>query len=114
MQGLSSAFLSAGVPTVLATLWKIDDRSTVRLVTRFYEELANGRTAAAALGVAQRSMREDPSTRWPYYWAGFVLVGDGETGIELQRRRNFTSYLPILLLLFVATAALLIHRRARR
>jgi CHAT domain-containing protein len=114
VQGLTSAFLSAGVPTVLATLWRIDDRSTVRLITRFYEELASGQTAAGALGAAQESMREDPSTRWPYYWAGFVLVGDGETSVNLQRRGASTGYLPLLLLPLAVVSILLIRRWVRR
>lgn len=114
VQGLTSAFLSAGVPTVLATLWKIDDRSTVRLIAHFYEELAAGQSAAVALGAAQAKMREDPSTRWPYYWAGFVLAGDAETGIALQRKRGLNGYLPGLLLLIAIGLTLLFRRRLKR
>lgn len=100
VQGLSSAFLSAGVPTVVATLWAVDDRATARLMEHFYERLAQGETAAAALRVAQISLSEDSRTQHPYFWAGFVLVGDGEVRAELPRRQNTLLYFVLGVLAF--------------
>jgi CHAT domain-containing protein len=75
--GLSSAFLAAGVPTVVASLWRVDDRATRRLMEVFYQSLLWGAEPAAALRAARRAVRNDPATRHPFYWAGFVIVGDG-------------------------------------
>jgi CHAT domain-containing protein/tetratricopeptide (TPR) repeat protein len=73
--GITRAFLHAGVPRVAAGLWKVQDRTTAELMTRFYRALwQDGLPAAAALRKAQLSMRRD--YRHPYYWAGFVLQGD--------------------------------------
>ena len=88
VQGLSSAFLSAGVPAVVATLWPVDDRVTVAFMDRFYRGLADGRSVAASLRRAQMAVRRDPSTRHPFFWAGFVLVGDGDVRLTMQRRLN--------------------------
>jgi CHAT domain-containing protein/tetratricopeptide (TPR) repeat protein len=75
---LAQAFLQAGAGAVMATLWRIDDQGSAELVSRFYR-LAASRTVADALAGAQRAMIQDPDSRYasPYYWAGFVLSGDG-------------------------------------
>ena len=76
--GLCGAFLSAGIPAVVATLWPVDDRTTAELMTVFYEELARGETVARSLRRAQMAIRQGHETGNPFFWAGFVLVGDGE------------------------------------
>jgi len=73
--GLTRAFLFAGSPSVLATLWEVDDRSTLELMRAFYGGL-RGANKAAALAGAQRKLRNGNGRyRHPYYWAPFVLVG---------------------------------------
>lgn len=86
--GLSSAFLSAGVPAVLASLWAVDDGATTRFMDLYYGFLADGQDCAMALASAQQDMRTQPSTGHPYYWAGFVLIGDGALQPQLARKRN--------------------------
>jgi CHAT domain-containing protein/tetratricopeptide (TPR) repeat protein len=75
---LAQAFLQAGAGAVIATLWRIDDQGSAELVSRFYRLAAAG-TVADALAGAQREMIQDPDPRYasPYYWAGFVLSGEG-------------------------------------
>ncbi len=92
LQGMGSAFLCAGVPTVIGTLWPVDDEGTARLVRAFYRSLASGRDAASALRAAQDEVRRDPATSHPYYWAGFVLVGEPDTRIELRRATSRPSW----------------------
>jgi len=87
--GLSTAFLAARVPAVVATLWPVEDRATADFMARFYDQLAAGRTAADALRRAQMSLRGAAATRHPYWWAGFVLVGDGRVRLPLERRGGF-------------------------
>ncbi len=71
--GLNRAFMSAGAPTVIASLWSVDDRTTSELMAAFYKRLKEGMGKAAALQAAQAEMRaRNPH---PYHWAGFVLTG---------------------------------------
>ena len=84
--GLAGAFLAARAPTVLATLWPVDDAVAFRVTTTFYEGLADGLTAAAALARARRDCLMDPATSAPRHWAAFVLVGDGDVTVPLRRR----------------------------
>ncbi|MBC8367037.1 CHAT domain-containing protein [bacterium] len=92
--GLSSAFLSAGVPAVFATLWPVDDLATAHFVEHFYDGLASGEACNVALSSAQEILKSQVETQHPYYWAGFVLIGEGEGRLPLDRRSSWL--LPIL------------------
>src|SRR5215510_9911407 len=108
--GLTRAFIYAGTPSVVASLWSVDDSSTAHLMASFYRNLktmtkvealrqaqlalirGGGRSDLLArrgvggigkLGETQKS--ESPSqnpisvsTSHPYFWAPFILVGDGK------------------------------------
>jgi len=72
--GLTRAFLFAGTPSVLASLWEVNDRSSAQLMHSFYSQLRKS-DKAAALAKAQREMRARGMYRHPYYWGAFTLVG---------------------------------------
>ena len=76
--GLTRAFMVAGVPRVVASLWSVDDSATAELMKRFYGEMLGParRTPAAALRAAQLEMRKTRAWSAPYYWAAFQLHGD--------------------------------------
>jgi len=75
--GLARAFMYAGAPRVVATLWEVNDAATAVLMKLFYRGvLQEQRTPAAALREAQLQMSRDPRWAAPYYWAGFVMQGD--------------------------------------
>jgi len=77
LMGLTRGFLYAGVPRVVASLWRVQDRVTAKLMSRFYRAMWQDHLPpAAALREAQRWLRGDPQYHDPYYWAGFVLQGD--------------------------------------
>jgi len=73
--GLTRAFLTAGSQTVLASLWEVNDRSTLEFMVDFYRRLPE-QGEAGALTEAQRAMRAKGGRYGqPYFWAPFVLVG---------------------------------------
>jgi CHAT domain-containing protein len=78
--GLVQAFLSAGTGSVLATQWRIDDRTTAQFMDDFYGQLIGTGSAATALAQAQRMFLSDAGSRSPFYWAGFALNGGREPG----------------------------------
>lgn len=104
--GLSRAFIYAGTPAVVASLWPVDDASTALLMTRLHQYYAAGYTIQNALSLAQRDLIKNNFTKsvkrgqtstvnWhkalayeinkgnkakkanPYYWAPFILIGFG-------------------------------------
>lgn len=74
--GLPRAFLYAGAPSVVTTLWTIDSAASSMLMQSFYESLQAGQTVAEALRTAQRNVMAEEQWRSPYYWAAFTLTGD--------------------------------------
>ena len=77
--GLTRAFMFAGSPRVLCSLWQVDDEATRALMVKFYElwnpKKGEGIGAAAALKQAQAHVRAQKQWAHPYYWAAWVLWG---------------------------------------
>jgi CHAT domain-containing protein len=73
---LSRAFMKAGAPTVIASLWSVNDESTKETMTAFYTEMAAGQSKAESLRRAQLAVMHNPRFAHPYYWAPFVMLGD--------------------------------------
>jgi CHAT domain-containing protein len=76
--GLARAFLYAGTPSVVASLWKVMDRSTTDLMVSFYRQLEGVVDKAEALRRAKMEMSRNPQYAHPYYWAPFILIGDAK------------------------------------
>ena len=73
---LSRAFSKAGAPSVVASLWSVNDVSTRETMTTFYKQLAAGQPIAEAMRRAQLKTMRDPRFVHPYYWSAFVVLGD--------------------------------------
>jgi CHAT domain-containing protein len=73
---LVRSFLVGGVPSVVASGWDVDSRSTAEFMGIFYDRLRQGESTAKALQHAQTAMRSVNSH--PYYWASFTLTGRAE------------------------------------
>jgi CHAT domain-containing protein/Tfp pilus assembly protein PilF len=75
MYGLARAFLFAGARSVGASLWRVEDVSTARLMGAFYRGYVAGVGKAEALRRAQVELLRDKQYADPYYWSCFVLMG---------------------------------------
>lgn len=82
--GFTWALFIAGVPSTVVSQWKVDEEATVKLMYFFHENLVRGKKAdpvhpRKAEALRQASLKLIGSEKYghPYYWAGFVLVGDG-------------------------------------
>ncbi|MEP0873588.1 CHAT domain-containing tetratricopeptide repeat protein [Trichocoleus desertorum AS-A10] len=74
--GLSRAFISAGVPSVVVSLWAVPDDATAQLMVAFYQNLQRHPDRAQALRQAMlATMNDHPS---PFNWAAFTLVGEAQ------------------------------------
>ncbi len=74
--GLSRSLISAGVPSVLVSLWAVDDDSTAFLMTEFYKNLQQGIDKATALRKAMLTAKDKYSN--PLQWAAFTLIGEAD------------------------------------
>jgi len=75
---LAQAFLYAGAGSVVATLWRIGDQGAAAFAERFYSRLGE-LEPAEALAEAQRAMLRDRRYASPYYWAAYLVSGDGRS-----------------------------------
>lgn len=80
---MARGFLGAGARSVLASLWAVNDESSLQFMTYFYEHLREGKTASEALNQAMKCMRESENFNGECYWAPYVLHGDDVTLKEL-------------------------------
>ena len=70
--GMHRGFKQAGVKSVLATLWNVNDQSTAEMMNLFYSKWLGGETMQQAFHEAKQKLREHyPS---PFYWAAFILL----------------------------------------
>lgn len=78
--GLTRAFFYAGARNVTVSLWNVNDSATATLMKSFYENLNRGLSKSAALRQAKLGLLrgENNVLRLPYFWAPFVLVGEGK------------------------------------
>jgi CHAT domain-containing protein len=73
---LASAFMVAGAPAVIASLWRADDASSALLFKEFYGNLKKGMGKAESLRQAKIALKGNAATASPHYWSSFILLGD--------------------------------------
>jgi CHAT domain-containing protein len=99
MMSLARGFIYAGCPSIIMTLWQVSDQSSSELMTSFYRYLKKGKSKQEAMRLAKIKYLEeaDDLTSNPYFWSGFVVVGDG-TPIY---RKSGIAYWMIIITLFI-------------
>lgn len=75
---LGRSFFSRGVPSIVMSLWSIDDRSSAEIMTQFHKGLDKGVQIDQSLQGAKRKYidQSDELLAHPYFWAAFVHLGD--------------------------------------
>jgi CHAT domain-containing protein/TPR repeat protein len=113
--GLTHGFMSAGSRSVVASLWKVDDRATAELMKDFYQSMLQDRmTPAAALRLAKQRIRQQNAWRAPYFWAGFVLQGEYKERIVVASDSGLRTNLAIAITLVLISFGLTILQRRQR
>jgi CHAT domain-containing protein len=76
LTGLTRAFIYAGTPSVITTLWQVNDRTAYELMREFYRNLKDGKDKGEALRGAQlATLQKYPH---PYFWAAYQLTGEAQ------------------------------------
>ena len=71
--GLTRAFIYAGAPSVITTLWKVNDRASYELMQEFYTNLKTAKKSEALRQAQLKIMKEFPQ---PFFWAAYELNGE--------------------------------------
>jgi CHAT domain-containing protein len=113
--GLTHSFISAGSKSVIASLWKVDDRATAALMAQLYESmLQKGMTPSAALRAAKLEVKRQPQWNAPYFWAGFVLQGDYTNRISVESHSWVYACIVLLSFLVLVSLVLIVFRKRLR
>jgi tetratricopeptide (TPR) repeat protein len=73
---LAEAFAMAGAPTLIATLWQVEENSTRQLALAFYDELINKKKDKLdSLRAAQIALIRSAEYSHPFFWAPFIMIG---------------------------------------
>ena len=108
---LARGFIYAGVPSIVMTLWEIEDQSSANIMTSFYRYMKKGKKKDEALRLAKLDFLEsaDMLKSHPYFWGGYVVIGDAQEIFFLNRWR-----MPGLILLATGILGIIWVYRIRR
>ncbi len=110
-ESLAYSFLYAGAKSVIMTQWSIPDETTPQVVIEFYRNLDKGMRKSEALRQAKLTYlanQENPELRHPYYWAGFVLIGEDN---EVQLGKDYFWFYVLGILALGITCAWWMKRK---
>jgi len=101
VMSMARAFIYAGCPSIVMTLWKVEDKSGVKIMDDFYKYISKGKKKDVALRMAKLNHLEtsDPLTAHPHYWLGYVNIGNPEPLKSSSSRYLFIGIILIGILL---------------
>ncbi|UCH13383.1 MAG: CHAT domain-containing protein [Bacteroidales bacterium] len=78
VMSLARAFMYAGCPGIIMTLWVVEDKSGIKLMINFYKELVLGKSKDQALRIAKLKFIEEATLTkaHPFYWSSYICVGN--------------------------------------
>ena len=108
---LARGFAALGVPSVLTTLWSVQNEATYTLTDLFYKYIDEGLPKDIALQRAKQEWLKtaEGANQLPNFWAGLIVVGDAEP----LPRVNVVLWSTILLGLLIAAGLIFWHERPK-
>lgn len=103
VMSMARGFIYAGCPSVVMTLWQVEDKSGVNIMSDFYRYLSKGKRKDVALRMAKLNHLEssDPLTAHPHFWLGYVNIGNAEP-LYTSKDVYFIIFIFVALLLLFA------------
>ena len=110
VMSLARGFAYAGCPSILMSHWAVNDQTTVGIMKSFYKHLGEGLEKDEALQQAKLEYLQQAGAvlAHPYFWAGFVLLGDTSTVEIKSQDYQLMAGLSVILLIGLI---LLLRRR---
>lgn len=99
VMSLSRAFTYAGCPSLMMSLWSIDEQPSADILDIFFNKIKKGTSKDVALQQAKLNYLEHTSTNLshPYYWGGLVLTGNMEV-LQFKNTLNSLWWVSVLVL----------------
>ncbi len=102
IMSLSRSFLQAGAPSVVHSLWPVEDAKSREIMLAYYRELKRGHSKRKALSKVKRQYinQQPPFYTHPYYWAAFQITGD-TSPLHIKRSGSFITGSILIVFLLV-------------
>jgi CHAT domain-containing protein len=90
VMSLARSFAYAGAPSMLLTLWQVEDKSGVKLMLDFYSGIKKGMSKPEALRYAKMKYIKEakPENSHPFFWSTYISMGNPAS---LFRKINFLT-----------------------
>ena len=100
---MARAFAYAGAPSIVMSLWKVNDQITSRVMKNFYQNLNKGTEISASLRKSKLNYLEkaDELTAHPFYWAAFVPIGQSKAIVSSG---NYVIWIVVFLTVIIGWA----------
>ena len=98
---MARGFAYAGCPSIIMSLWRVNDEFTAKLMDDFYKNLKDGSGIPEAIRIAKMSFLDESSSfrAFPYYWSGFVSLGDPSPVRESGKWQYLFWIIPMIVVL---------------
>ena len=111
---LARSFMYAGVPSLIVSLWQVNDLSTGFIMEKFYEHLKEGTNKAEALRLAKLDYLQEAEglSAHPAFWSPFIQLGSN-TPLELREKNTSWKYFLTFSGLIILAGALFYWKRRK-
>ncbi|MBU8891264.1 MAG: CHAT domain-containing protein [Bacteroidales bacterium] len=99
---MARGFVYSGCPSIIMTLWSVEDNSGVKLMTSFYSYLLKGKNKSQSIRKSKIDFikKADQLRAHPYFWSGYVVIGNNESLFFPYKKYTIISGLIILFIVF--------------
>jgi CHAT domain-containing protein len=115
---IARGFALVGSPSIIMSLWNVNDKVSSAIMFDLYEFLSNGYTTSESLNRSKLSylQRSDNYTSHPYYWSSFVSLGSPVELYPSPKSLNLTTikWFILIVLIIIASLFFTIHNKKRR
>ena len=112
VMSMARGFIYSGCPSIIMTLWSIEDKSGVALMTSFYQYLIKGKSKAEALRNSKIDFinKSDQLKSHPYFWSGYVVIGNNKPLFTPYKK--YVVLVGIFILLTIGLILIFRYRKA--
>lgn len=114
IMSLARGFVYAGVPSIVMTLWEVQDATGAKLMDKYYTYLFDGMKKDEALQHAKLTILKDANmaSAHPFFWSAYVINGDTKEVFKIEKDNNSFTIIGIFLILIILVV--IIRLRSRR
>jgi CHAT domain-containing protein len=113
---LARSFMYAGIPSLVVSLWQVNDASTAMIMKAFYKNLATGMNKAEALRKAKLTYLQNAKgiMAHPVFWSPFIQLGDSKPiYLTTKSTLSYRNYLMMGSIFFALIIVFFVWRRKR-